>query len=157
MSINYDIIEYSIQMKKIKKIFSGQSHIDNSYDAVKVISKFYDLDDREKLYVILLDSRKRVIGINLVSVGTIDYVIIHPREVFKPAILLGASAIIIVHNHPSQDPRPSEDDIDVTEQIIKAGNILQIPLIDHIIYCEGEYYSIYGDEEKVHEYGKTDL
>ena len=49
------------------------------------------------------------------------------------------------------------NNIDVTEQIIKAGNILQIPLIDHIIYCEGEYYSIYGDEEKVHEYGKTDL
>ena len=73
----------------------------------------------------------------------------HPREIFKPAILLGASAFIMVHNHPSGDVTPSEEDISITGRIIECGNILDIPLMDHIIYCEGKYYSIYDEMEQV--------
>ncbi len=144
-----NIIEYSVQLKKIRTIFDSRDVISSSEDVVEIMNKCYDFDDREKLYVILLDARKKVIGVNLVSIGTIDKVMMHPREIFKPAILLGASAFIMVHNHPSGDVTPSEEDISITGRIIECGNILDIPLMDHIIYCEGKYYSIYDEMEQV--------
>ena len=134
-----NIIEYSVQLKKIRTIFDSRDVISSSEDVVEIMNKCYDFDDREKLYVILLDARKKVIGVNLVSIGTIDKVMMHPREIFKPAILLGASAFIMVHNHPSGDVTPSEEDISITGRIIECGNILDIPLMDHIIYCEGKW------------------
>ena len=144
-----NIIEYSVQLKKIRTIFDSRDVISSSEDVVEIMNKCYDFDDREKLYVILLDARKKVIGVNLVSIGTIDKVMLHPREIFKPAILLGASAFIMVHNQPSGDVTPSEEDISITGRIIECGNILDIPLMDHIIYCEGKYYSIYDEMEQV--------
>lgn len=140
-----NITEYSIQLKIIKKIFDNEDVINSSSDVVRIMNRFYDFDDREKLYVMLMDSRKKVIGINLVSVGTIDKVIMNPREVFKPAILLGASSIIMIHNHPSLNVTPSMEDRIATDRIIKCGNILDIPLMDHIIYSENNYYSIYDE------------
>ncbi len=137
------IVEYRVQLKRVRKIFCKNTKINSSIDIIKIIKKFYHYDDREKLYVILVNSRRKIMGINLVSIGTIDGLIIHPREVFKPAILLGASAIIMVHNHPSGDAVPSESDRKNTDIIIESGNILGIPLIDHIIYSEKKYYSMY--------------
>ena len=140
-----NIVEYRIQLKKISKHFEDNDIIHTSNDVVKIINRFYDFDDREKLYVMLMDSRKKVIGINLVSVGTVDKVMMHPREIFKPAILLGASSFIMIHNHPSGDVRPSKEDIKFTDTIINCGNMLDIPLIDHIIFSEEKYYSIYDE------------
>lgn len=140
-----NIVEYRIQLKKISKHFEDNDIIHTSSDVVKIMNRFYDFDDREKLYVMLMDSRKKVIGINLVSVGTVDKVMMHPREIFKPAILLGASSFIMIHNHPSGDVRPSKEDIKFTDTIINCGNMLDIPLIDHIIFSEEKYYSIYDE------------
>ncbi len=140
-----NIVEYRIQLKKISKHFEDNDIIHTSNDVVKIMNRFYDFDDREKLYVMLMDSRKKVIGINLVSVGTVDKVMMHPREIFKPAILLGASSFIMIHNHPSGDVRPSKEDIKFTDTIINCGNMLDIPLIDHIIFSEEKYYSIYDE------------
>lgn len=140
-----NIVEYRIQLKKISKHFEDNDIIHTSNDVVKIMNRFYDFDDREKLYVMLMDSRKKVIGINLVSVGTVDKVMMHPREIFKPAILLGASSFIMIHNHPSGDVRPSKEDIKLTDTIINCGNMLDIPLIDHIIFSEEKYYSIYDE------------
>ena len=134
-----NIVEYRIQLKKISKHFEDNDIIHTSNDVVKIMNRFYDFDDREKLYVMLMDSRKKVIGINLVSVGTVDKVMMHPREIFKPAILLGASSFIMIHNHPSGDVRPSKEDIKFTDTIINCGNMLDIPLIDHIIFSEEKY------------------
>ena len=92
--------------------------------------------DREHLLVLLLDTKIRVIGINTVSIGTLDCSLVHPREVFKPAIIGNAASIILAHNHPSGDPMPSHEDRRVTERLVQAGKILGIEVLDHVIVGE---------------------
>jgi len=87
----------------------------------------------ESFQVVLLNTRRRLIGIERISQGTLDTILVHPREVFKPAIAANASAIVLVHNHPSGDPTPSEADIKVTRDLIRAGQLLRIDVIDHVI------------------------
>jgi DNA repair protein RadC len=89
--------------------------------------------DCECLVVLLLNSRRRVIGHHLVSIGTLDTILVHPREVFNVAIVMKAASIVVIHNHPSGDPTPSDADIKVTRDLIKAGQLLKIEVIDHII------------------------
>jgi len=87
----------------------------------------------ETFQVVLLNTRRRLIRVEPISQGTLDTLLVHPREVFKAAIAASAAAIIIVHNHPSGDPTPSEADIKVTRDLIRAGQLLKIDLLDHII------------------------
>ena len=95
---------------------------------------FTDQDnDKEKLYVIILNVKNRVIGYSLISMGSLTASIVHPREVLKPAILASAASIIMIHNHPSGDPDPSIDDIQITERISRASAIMGINFLDHII------------------------
>jgi DNA repair protein RadC len=101
--------------------------------------------DREMFVVVLLDTKLVPIGTNIVSIGTLDASLTHPREVFKPAILLGAKSIIISHNHPSGDPTPSRDDIAITRRLEKAGEILGIQVLDHIIIGRGRHWSVRDD------------
>ena len=87
----------------------------------------------ETAYVVLLSTRRKILGHVQISQGTLDTLPVHPREVFKPAIVANASAIVFVHNHPSGDPSPSEADIKVTRDLHRAGQVLKIDLLDHII------------------------
>ena len=87
----------------------------------------------ETFQVILLNTRRRLIRIESISQGTLDTILVHPREVFRPAIAAGAAAIILAHNHPSGDPTPSEADIKVTRDLIRAGQLLKIEVLDHIV------------------------
>ena len=87
----------------------------------------------ESLQVVFLNTRRRMIGMQTISQGTLDTILVHPREVFAAAIAKRASAIVLVHNHPSGDPTPSEADIKVTRDLIRAGQLLQIDVIDHVI------------------------
>ena len=89
--------------------------------------------DTENFIVVLMNTRKVPIGFEIISNGTLDTLLVHAREVFKPAIVLGAAAIILAHNHPSGDPSPSEADIRVTRELIRAGQLLKIEVLDHII------------------------
>ncbi len=91
----------------------------------------------------LLDTRNRPLGWHEASRGTLNASMVHPREVFRPAIHLGACSIVIAHNHPSGDPNPSAQDDSVTRRIIEAGKIIGIPCIDHVIIGEGERYYSY--------------
>lgn len=104
-----------------------------------------ELRDKKKeyLYVVLLDSKNRIIGEPhlLVSMGTLDHSIIHPREIFKEAIKNSASKIILVHNHPSGDMEPSECDNRITDRLNEAGKLLKIKVADHIIIGKDNYYS----------------
>jgi DNA repair protein RadC len=88
---------------------------------------------QEQFVVLTLDTRSRVIQRHLVSLGTLNSTSVHPREVFRPAVLDAAASIIVVHNHPSGDPSPSSSDIRITKSLVDAGNILQIPVVDHLI------------------------
>lgn len=96
---------------------------------------------QEHLIVFNLNGRNRIISKNVVTVGLIDQSLVHPREIYSNAIKEMAASIILVHNHPSGDLEPSMDDIKTTEQIKKAGDILGIPLLDHIIVSKNGYYS----------------
>ena len=84
----------------------------------------------------VLNTRRRIVGHNLVALGTLDSVIIHPREVFRPVVALAGHAAVIAHNHPSGDSTPSEADIRVTRELIRAGQLLRIELLDHLIIGE---------------------
>ena len=87
----------------------------------------------EQFRVVMLNTRRRLIGIEIISQGTLDTILVHPREVFKKAIAANASAVVLVHNHPSGDPTPSEADIKVTRDLIRAGQLLKIEVLDHVI------------------------
>ncbi|HZL42506.1 MAG TPA: DNA repair protein RadC [Verrucomicrobiae bacterium] len=87
----------------------------------------------ETFQVVLVNTRRRLIRVEIVSQGTLDTILVHPREVFKAAIAANAAAIVLIHNHPSGDPTPSEADIKVTRDLIRAGHLLKIEVLDHVI------------------------
>ena len=89
--------------------------------------------DREVFAVLLLDVRRRAVGFHVVSVGCLNSSLVHPREVFKAAILGNAASVVLCHNHPSGDPEPSPDDVALTLQLVAAGGLLGIAVVDHII------------------------
>ena len=98
--------------------------------------------DVECLAVLLLNARRRVTGHHFVSVGLLDSTQSHPREVFRAAIIGAAAAIILMHNHPSGDPTPSDEDCTITRQLIKVGNIVKIELLDHVIVGDDKHCSL---------------
>ena len=109
----------------------------SSAQAVSVIRTYLAETDREHLLALTLDTRNRLIGINTVSVGSLNSSLGHPREIFKAAILQNAAAIILAHNHPSGDPTPSSEDRALTERIKQAAELLGIRLLDHIVVGDG--------------------
>lgn len=96
---------------------------------------------QEYFYCVYLDNAKKIIKDKLLFIGTINYSVVHPREVFKEAYILSASCIICVHNHPAGNIFPSKQDIDLTNNLVAVGNILGIKVLDHIIIGENNYYS----------------
>lgn len=97
--------------------------------------------DREHFNIVLLNAKNKVIGVSNVSIGSLSASIVHPREVFKPAILAGAASIILSHKHPSGDPSPSQEDLEVTRRLNDAGNIMGIAVRDHVIIGDGCFFS----------------
>ncbi|MCF8008832.1 MAG: DNA repair protein RadC [Halanaerobiales bacterium] len=97
---------------------------------------------QEHLYVLLLDVKNKVIAKELISKGGLDSSIVHPREVFKKAIKKSCASLILIHNHPSGDPTPSKNDIDVTKKLMSSGEIIGIELLDHIIIGDRKYISM---------------
>lgn len=115
--------------------------VHNSEDVVAILRDELLKADREKLICLMLNAKNAIIGIDVVSVGTLTQSCGHPRELYKAAILTNAAAIILVHNHPSGDPSPSLEDAQLTARIGKAGEILGIKLLDHVIIGELGHYS----------------
>ena len=97
---------------------------------------------KEHFFVLCLDTRNRLINNRLVSIGSLDTSIVHPREVFKEAVSSSAASVIFVHNHPSGDPEPSKEDVELTNRRAKAGEIIGIDVLDHIIVCNESYLSL---------------
>lgn len=98
---------------------------------------------QEEFYVIYLDNKKKYLDKKKLFIGSINISIVHPREIFKHAYLLSASFIICIHNHPSGDPRPSLNDIELTKKLYALGNLHELYLVDHLIIGKDEYYSFY--------------
>jgi DNA repair protein RadC len=97
---------------------------------------------QEEFHALLLNTQHRVIRNVLVTRGILDAALIHPREVFRPAVVESASGVILVHNHPSGDPSPSREDKAVTRQMVAAGSAVGIPVLDHVIIGEGRFVSL---------------
>jgi DNA repair protein RadC len=96
----------------------------------------------ERFGVLLLDLKHRLLATRIVSTGVLDATLAHPREVFREAVMASAAAIVVFHNHPSGDPRPSPDDMVLTERLRTAGVIVGVDLVDHLILAERQYYSM---------------
>jgi DNA repair protein RadC len=101
--------------------------------------------DRERFLTLALDTKKRLLGVEEVSVGTLNSTLVHPREIFKALILANAESFICVHNHPSGDPTPSVEDREVTRRLKEAGALLGIPLVDHIVLGHTTFHSLQAD------------
>ena len=97
---------------------------------------------KEHFLVICLDTRNRLINCKPVSIGSLDTSIVHPREVFKEAVSSSSASVIFVHNHPSGDPEPSKEDVELTKRLVKAGEIIGIDVLDHIIVCDKSHSSL---------------
>ena len=96
----------------------------------------------EQFGIVMLDTKHRMIRVKVVSVGSLDSTIVHPREVFREAASASAAAIVLFHNHPSGDPTPSADDLALTTRMIRAGEIMGIDVVDHLILADHRYFSL---------------
>ncbi len=103
--------------------------------------KFLMQETKEMFITLHLDGKNRIVCCDLISIGSLNQSIVHPREVFKTACLSNAAAILCIHQHPTGDPTPSSEDIAITRRLKEAGEIMGIKLLDHIIIGEGEYLS----------------
>jgi DNA repair protein RadC len=110
--------------------------------AVAVVRPLLTGHDRERGVLVALDTRHRVIGTTIVSIGTAAHTFLAPREVYRDALLLGASAIVVAHNHPSGDASPSDDDRHITRRLARAGETLGVALLDHVIVGDPAWTSL---------------
>ncbi len=115
--------------------------IRSATDIAKVIKTYIKDKAKEHFKLISLNARDKIIAINTISVGTINANLVHPREVFKEAITHSAASIVLTHNHPSGNPEPSEDDLDITNRLVEAGKLLGIKVVDHVIVASNSYFS----------------
>jgi DNA repair protein RadC len=113
-----------------------------SRDIAELLVPQFGSQPVEQFGVVLLDTKHRVLRTRLLSIGTLDASIVHPREVFREAASGGAAAIIVFHNHPSGDPTPSGDDVALTRRLIRAGEVMGIDVLDHVILAENRFHSL---------------
>jgi len=120
--------------------------IKDPQSVVKAIRASIKDKAKEHFKLILLNARNKILGVSTISIGSLNASIVHPREVFKDAIVHSAYSVVLAHNHPSGDPEPSEDDLTITKRFIEAGKILGIHVTDHIIISKNVFLS-FKDKE----------
>jgi len=124
---------FALARKMAEELRREMPLLDTPESVAKAVREDLRFSTTESFRVLLLNTRRRLISFHTIADGTLDTILVHPREVFKPAITANASAIILVHNHPSGDPTPSEADVKVTRDLIRAGQLLKIDVLDHVI------------------------
>jgi len=135
---------YKLKMVKEDTVEYSDTTIKSPCDIVRLAREVLEMEEmaEENFIVICLNTKNKIAGVHTVSIGSLNASIVHPREVFKAALLNNASGIICLHNHPSGDPEPSREDIETTHRLVNAGNILGIKVLDHIIIGDGRYISL---------------
>ena len=132
----------SIKMVKESSFLYQTRTISSPKDAYEMIKEQLEDLDREQFIIACLNTKNEPTNLSVVSVGTLNKAIIHPREVFKTAILSNAANVIAFHNHPSGDTEPSQQDIQLTNRLYEAGELLGIKLLDHLIIGDGTFTSL---------------
>ena len=132
-----------VQVSMVKEIFVSSTAYSCSEDVAQceIVEKELRNSDREKFICIHFNIKNRIISYEVVSMGSLTCSIVHPREVFKAAILANAASVAFLHNHPSGSTEPSIDDIEITKRLCKAGSILGINVLDHIIITTNDWLS----------------
>jgi len=130
--------------RRTNKVFKKgfKTEINTAKDVYRYYVDHLQDKKKEHFYALLLDSKNRIISEELISIGTLNASIIHPREIFNPAIKASANSIILVHNHPSGDCEPSKEDNEITNKLLDAGNLLGIKVLDHVIIGKGKFKSV---------------
>lgn len=121
---------------------AGRPQVSTPEDAAALVVPLLAGLDREHCLLVTLDTRHRLLAVATVSVGTADHTFMSPREVYRDALLAGASAVFLAHNHPSGDPTPSADDRQVTRRLAQAGATLGVDLLDHLVVGDPEWVSL---------------
>lgn len=124
---------FALARKMAEELQRESPVLDNPENVVRLLREKNLVKKVETLQVLLLNTRRRLIRVAEITDGTLDTILVHPREVFKTAIAANAAAVVLAHNHPSGDPAPSEADIKVTRDLIRAGQLLKIDVLDHVI------------------------
>ncbi len=127
----------------------NDTNLPSIHDTKDVVAQLTDLRDLKKEHFVALyiNARNKLIHKEIISVGTLTANLVHPREVFEPAMVRAATEIIVAHNHPSGDPKPSEDDLEVTKRLTDAGKMMGIDVMDHVIVSKNSHFSF--KEEKL--------
>jgi DNA repair protein RadC len=137
---------YRVTLVREGQLSHAKQQIRTAADAARLLTVYLDGVDREHFVVLFLDQKNQVIGINTVSMGSLTASIVHPREVFKGAILCNAAALICGHNHPSGNTLPSHEDRVLTARLVSAGKLLGINVLDHVIIGSAGTYFSFADE-----------
>ena len=119
-----------------------RTQILTAIDAAQILVPQFGALPVEHFGVLLLDTKHRVTRTSMISIGTLDASVVHPREVFRAATSGAAAAIVVFHNHPSGDPTPSDDDVALTKRLIRAGDLMGITVLDHVIVAENSFISL---------------
>jgi DNA repair protein RadC len=143
----YSVPIYRITLVRDGTMQTATKQIRTSQDAADIVRQYLDGADREHFVVILLDQKNKVIGITTVSIGSLTASVVHPRDVYKAAILANAASIVCAHNHPSGNAAPSQEDRAITQRLRDSGTLLGISMLDHVIVGDGttSYFS-FADE-----------
>ena len=134
--------QLQVRVKLVKERYSTKGPVIKSPEDIAKLVSYLETEDREHFLCIHLDAKNQVLGVETVSIGTLNSNLVSPREVFKGAILSNCFGIICVHNHPSGDIEESEEDKRITRRLKEAGKVLGIELLDHVIIGDGSYTSL---------------
>ncbi len=138
---------YRVELVKDREVSYPTTVIGGPLDAVEALTGYLSAAAAEKVVVAYLNGSNCVVGVETISMGTMGQCTMSPPEVFRGAILARARAIILAHNHPSGDCTPSADDEQMTKALVLAGEVVGIPVLDHIVVADGACYSIRGDDK----------
>jgi DNA repair protein RadC len=141
--MNVNLIKLQMVKENIGT-YDGRKNMNSPEEVYGFFRDYTDMAEspEEQFYMLALNTKNQVVGVHLVSQGSINSSVVHPREVFKRAMLNNACSIIVAHNHPSGNPMPSQTDIDITRRLKEGGEILGISVLDHLIVGDGNYISL---------------
>ena len=140
--MSYRLSRYRVSLVREGSTRAEHNTIRTPDDVFAIMAPEYNNAVVETAQMLALDTKNKIIGVFTISTGSLNSSIIHPRDVFQRAILSNAASVILVHNHPSGDPTPSPEDMELTRRLVEAGKMLDIEVLDHVVIGEGRFASL---------------
>src|SRR3989337_568681 len=130
----------SLEVREIEYAYDKRPKISDMNDVVEAVKPLIADPNKEFFIALYLNNKNGILKLEIISIGSLNANIVHPREIFKTACMISASSIIVAHNHPSGDPSPSREDIEITKKLSEAGKMMGIELLDHVIIGYDRHY-----------------